>query len=372
MGSSDNMANIDLQFHGSDIEKVEQIYHIKKEEIINFSGNVNPLGLSPMVIAELKNHIDLISAYPDRAYTNLRQVIANYVSVHQDQILVGNGSTELISLFIKIIHPKKATIIGPTYSEYEREIRIDGGKSTYHALKDENDFNVNFESLKADLQEGTDLLVICNPNNPTSTSIEHPKLRKILDYCLAHHIYVLIDETYVEFTDNPEIVSACKYSEIYTNLFIIRGVSKFFAAPGLRLGYAITGNKELIHKIDNLKNPWTINSLAAYAGELMLQDTTYIEETKALIQAEKNKIVSQLRTWSSVKVYDPSANFILVKILDNNISAAQVFESLIQEKMMIRDASGFPFLNSQYFRFCINMPTQNDLLLQHLQKLLNG
>ncbi|MDA3846791.1 MAG: histidinol-phosphate transaminase [Vallitaleaceae bacterium] len=365
------MTNIDMQFHGSDIEKVEKFYHIKKEEIVNFSGNVNPLGLSALVISELKNHIELISAYPDRDYTSLRQVIAKYISVHPDQILVGNGSTELISLFIKIIHPEKATIIGPTYSEYEREIRIDGGRSISQALKEENDFKVDFESLKEDLAEDTDLLVICNPNNPTSTAIEHAELRQILDYCLAHHIFVLIDETYVEFTDNPDNVTGSMFCETYTNLFIIRGVSKFFAAPGLRLGYAVTGNKELIHQMNSLKNPWTINSLAAYAGELMLQDTDYINKTKALIKTEKNKFITILGSWTNVKVYAPSANFILVKIMDPTITAPMLFESLIKEKIMIRDASGFPFLNNKYFRFCINKPEENDLLIEHLKKLLN-
>jgi len=215
------------------------------------------------------------------------------------------------------------------------------------------------------------LLVICNPNNRTSTAIMHHELRQILDYCLAHHIYVLIDETYAEFTDNPDNVTACGFSEIYTNLFIIRGVSKFFAAPGLRLGYAITGNKELINKINNLKNPWTINSLAAYAGEVMLQDEAYANQTKALIASEKHKIIQTLKPWSNIKVFDPAANFILVKILDKTMNATKLFEALIKEKMMIRDASGFPFLNNQYFRFCINKPEDNDLLLAHLQKLLN-
>lgn len=107
-------------FHGSDLEKIEQIYGIKKEEITSFSANVNPLGISPLLRKTLADHIDAISTYPDREYTSLRRCLSAYTGASPDHIIVGNGSTELISLFIQITHPKKALILGPTYSEYER------------------------------------------------------------------------------------------------------------------------------------------------------------------------------------------------------------------------------------------------------------
>lgn len=364
------MANIDLQFHGSDIEKVEALYHIKKSEILNFSGNVNPLGLSKMVIEELKNHIDLIATYPDRDYAALRGVISLYTQVHPDQVLVGNGSTELISLFIKVINPTCAMIIGPTYSEYEREIRIGGGKCNYYALKESLDFKLDLDGLLQTMTSDTDLLVLCNPNNPTSTALKHQELRTILDYCLSHHIFVLIDETYVEFATDMDYITGTSFTEIYPNLFIIRGVSKFFASPGLRLGYGITGNKDIIRDINRLKNPWTINSLASYAGELMLQDQGYINASIKLIEVERKRILDILNRMPAIKVYEPSANFMLVKLLDPTKKSSELFEYLIQKKIMIRDASGFPFLDHRFFRFCINMPKDNDLLLLNLKEFL--
>ena len=123
-------------FHGSDLEKIEEIYHIKKEDIISFSANVNPLGISPLLREKLSSRIDAITTYPDREYTALRKSIASYADTDYENIIVGNGVTELISLFMQIRKPNKAIIIGPTYSEYEREISLNKGHSYYYPLKE--------------------------------------------------------------------------------------------------------------------------------------------------------------------------------------------------------------------------------------------
>jgi threonine-phosphate decarboxylase len=365
------MTNSNAQFHGSDLEHVENRYGIDKKEIINFSSNINPLGISEVVKETLSKNIDLIGAYPDRDYTSLRQVISQYIQVDSNHIVVGNGSTELISLFIKCISPQNATIIGPTYSEYEREIYIGGGISRYYPLLEKNDFKIDLDELREYLTLDTDLLVICNPNNPTSTAINNDIMQKILDICKEQNIFVMIDETYVEFADDPNHVSAVKFAEHYTNLFIIRGVSKFFAAPGLRLGYGICGNVETMRKINSLKNPWTINSLAAYAGELMLLDTAYINRTRTLIHDEREKIYNTLSSWDFIKVYAPTANFILAKIQGSHITSTELFETLLAKKMMIRDVSTFPFLGNNYFRFCFLDPEHNDMLLGELKHILS-
>lgn len=140
-------------FHGSDLEKIEEIYGIKKEEIVSFSANVNPLGISPMLRETLANHIDAITTYPDREYTSLRKCIATYADTDYENIIMGNGSTELISLFIQITHPRKALIIGPTYSEYEREISLGGGTCLYYPLKEEQDFALDDRDFMSHLNE---------------------------------------------------------------------------------------------------------------------------------------------------------------------------------------------------------------------------
>ena len=161
-------------FHGSDLEKIEEIYHIKKEDITSFSANVNPLGISPLLRDTLSTHIDAITNYPDRDYTKLRKSICDYTGAQFENIIVGNGSTELISLFIQTTNPKKALILGPTYSEYEREIALKGGQTLYYPLLEEDNFQINISDFCSHLNDSIDLLVLCNPNNPTSTAISIP------------------------------------------------------------------------------------------------------------------------------------------------------------------------------------------------------
>ena len=353
-------------FHGSDLEKIEKIYGIKKEEIISFSANVNPLGISPLLRRTLTEHIDAITAYPDREYTSLRQCIAGYCGSEAEHVIVGNGSTELISLFIQIEHPKKAMIIGPTYSEYEREISLGGGTTLYYPLREDNDFHLNVADFTAHLNENIDLLVLCNPNNPTSTAITRKDMRLILDVCKQHDIFVMVDETYVEFAENMDEITAVPLTNFYNNIIILRGTSKFFAAPGLRLGYAITGNPDLIKAINTRKNPWTINSLAVIAGELMFTYEEYIQQTKSLISSERARIYEIFKNHPDFKPYKPSGNFMLLKILRKDITSADLFDKAIRKNMMIRDCSTFPFLDNKYIRFCFMMPEMNDKLIDCL------
>ncbi|MDD6306556.1 MAG: histidinol-phosphate transaminase [Clostridiales bacterium] len=350
-------------FHGSDLEKIEEIYGIKKEEIVSFSANVNPLGVSPLLRATLSEKIDAITTYPDREYTSLRKCIASYCGTEYENVIVGNGSTELISLFIQIEHPKKALVIGPTYSEYEREISLGGGTTLYYPLRESDNFKLDVEDFVSHLNESIDLLILCNPNNPTSSSICRSEMRHILDACKQHDIYVMVDETYVEFADDMEEISAVSLTNYYNNIIILRGTSKFFAAPGLRLGYAITGNRDLIKSINTRKNPWTINSLAVVAGETMFRDTDYIEQTKKLISSERTRIFDLLKKHPDFKVYEPDGNFMLARILREDLTSQDLFDRAIREKMMIRDCSTFPFLDNKYIRFCIMNPEDNDRLL---------
>jgi threonine-phosphate decarboxylase len=365
------MTTENVHFHGSDLEKIEQKYHIPKDEIINYSGNVNPMGISPLLKTGLSSQIEIVTTYPDRDYTQLKQSIANYCHTNIEHVMVGNGSTELISLVIQHKKTKKALIIGPTYSEYEREITLGGGSCFYCALDKENGFSVNLDTLRKQLNEEIDLLVICNPNNPTSTAINTSNMRLILDHCKKQNIFVMIDETYVEFAENMEEITAIPLTEYYNNVFIIRGISKFFSAPGLRLGYGLCSNEELLMDMNTHKNPWTINTLASLAGEIMFNDTTYIQNTRALISKERSRIYSSLSKWTSIKVFKPLANFILIELLDKTINSTYVFEQLIQRKLMVRDCSSFPFLNDRFIRFCFLMPEQNDRLLCALNEILN-
>ena len=357
-------------FHGSDLEKIEEIYHIKKEDITSFSANVNPLGISPLLRDTLAKHVDAITSYPDREYTQLRKSICAYTGANFENIIEGNGSTELISLFIQTTHPKKALILGPTYSEYEREISLEGGHTLYYPLKEENHFQMDVEDFCSQLNDSLDLLVLCNPNNPTSTAVARKDMRKILDCALQYGISVMVDETYEEFTPEGSKISSIPLTNNYNNLIVLRGISKFFAAPGLRLGYAVTGNPDLLKYINTKKNPWTINSLAEIAGCIMFSDKDYINKTKALITGERQRMYDTLSSWKTVKVYPSCTNFLLVRILREDVTSDMVFDHCIRKGLMIRDCSTFPFLDSSYIRFCVMSPEKNDELLEAFREIL--
>ena len=360
------MPDITEQFHGSDLEKIEAVYHIKKEEITSFSANVNPLGISPLLRTKLAENIDCITSYPDRHYTDLKAAIAAYTGCRPEHILVGNGTTELISLFIDIVSPKKAVILGPTYSEYERSVSLCGGKTSYYPLQEADDFQLNINSFTASLSSDTDLLILCSPNNPTGTAIRRSDMRKILDVCKEKSIYVMVDETYIEFAEDASELTAIPLTEYYNNIFVLRSTSKFFACPGLRLGYAVTGNTDLFSDVDRKKNPWMIHSLAALAGQYMFRDEEYIEKTRSLISSERKRLFEAYSKSPRFRPYKPEGNFMLMKILDEKTDSHALFEKAIKEKMMIRDCSSFPFLSDRFIRICFMNPADNDRLFSCL------
>ena len=355
-------------FHGSDLEEIEKYYHIPKEEIVGFGANVNPLGISASVKEGLAANMDLITTYPDRNYTSLKGVISNYCGVNTNHIVIGNGCTELISMLIQHRHPKRALLLGPTYSEYERELTLCGGEIVMYNLSAEREFQLDMDDFFQHLDQSIDLLIICNPNNPTSSAITVSDMELIVKKCKEKNIFVMVDETYVEFSPSVEEITAMPLVANYDNIMILRGVSKFFAAPGLRLGYGVTSNVKFLNVILKHQNPWTLNSIGAYAGELMIQDEDYIKETRTLILEEHKKIQAALQEIPELHAFKPIANFVLVKILKEGITSFDVFDFLIRKKLMVRDCASFACLEGEYIRFCIMSPDDNKRLLDGLKE----
>ena len=356
-------------FHGSDIEKICDYYHLKKENIINFGANVNPLGLSLRVKKQLASHLDLFSSYPDREYRALRHTISNYCHIPADYILPGNGSSELISLLIEERSPKHTLILGPTYSEYSRELAFSNSTQEYYHLQESSNFVLDIDNLCQTLEKGYDFLILCNPNNPTSSAVTQKELRTILRFCEKKDIFVMIDETYVEFAPDISQITAVPLTMEFQNLMVLRGVSKFFAAPGMRLGYGISGNKAFLSKMREKQIPWSLNSLGAFAGELFLKDKSYIQNTRDLILSERKKLYQELKELPAFRVYPAYANFLLLKIIKPDLTSFQIFDTCIRQGLMIRDCSSFQCLDGEFIRFCIMLPKHNQKLLNVLKGL---
>lgn len=354
--------------HGGDLDIIEKELGIKKEEIIDFSGNINPFGISSKIKSILKENLHIIETYPDKDYFLLKNSISEYVKSSFENIIVGNGATELISLFLKIISPLKSLIISPSYSEYEKELKKLKSEISYFNLKEEENFILNTDSLIKNINN-QQIVILCNPNNPTGTAIDINNLEKIARHCQKNNIFFMIDETYAEFTNFKDNISAIGLAQKFDNIFIIRGTSKFFAIPGARLGYAICSNKDLLERINQEKDPWSVNSFANLIGINIFKDLEFIENTQNLIFNEREKFFKEIDKIHSLKFYKSKSNFILCKIL-NEKTSDYVFENLIKEKILIRNAQNFQFLNNKYFRFCILKPHQNELLLNKLINIL--
>ncbi|WMI81560.1 pyridoxal phosphate-dependent aminotransferase [Anaerotignum sp. MB30-C6] len=353
--------------HGGDLDAIERKYGIPKNEIKDFSGNINPLGFPKIAERALAENLSIISTYPDKKYTALRQAISNYSGAATEHIVVGNGSTELISTFIQTVHAQQSIIIGPAYSEYEREVSLCGGTFSYFPLKEEDNFCINLPALLDALTADIGMLVICNPNNPTGTAFTTVQLEEVLLHCKKIGASVMIDETYIEFSDNLNEICAIPLAEKFDNLFVVRGTSKFFAAPGIRLGYGVSSNQSFLHRLITNQDPWSVNSLAAFAGEKIFSDKEFHTTTQTLISKERKKAFAELSTWKNIKAFPSSANFILLRLLTDKTTAAELFEKLIQKKMLIRDASSFTFLDESYLRFCILSPEDNAALLKEMK-----
>lgn len=364
---------IKTEFHGSDIEKIAAAYGIDSDEIISFAANVNPLGISDRLRTELGARIDCIQRYPDREYTELRRAIGSYCGTDMKNVIVGNGSSELISGLIKLKKGMKAVITAPAYSEYERNVRLTGGTVSYFRLREEDGFILNTDGLIKALSDEYDLLIMCNPVNPTSTAVKAAEMRRILDRCRDCHIIAVVDETYIEFSDEVGDITAVPLAEEYDNLFIIRSVSKFFAAPGLRLGYAVTGNSRIIELLGEKRDPWEVSSLAERAGRIMFSDKEYIQKTKLYMSAERRRVCGRLAQMSSMglRYYEPQANFVLCHIEDDRTDADRLFEMCIRKGMMIRNCASFKFLDNKYFRFCFMKKKDDDRLLDTVTEALS-
>lgn len=354
--------------HGGDLDSIQRNYGIPKAEIIDFSGNINPLGFPKRAEKALRENLHLISTYPDKKYQALKQAIGQYTGADPAHIVVGNGSTELISTYIQTAHAKKVLILGPSYSEYEREVGLSGGSFAYFPLKEEENFQLNLPALLDAMTPDVGLFIACNPNNPTGTAIRTEQLRTLLLHCKKTGASVMIDETYIEFSDMQDAICAIPLVLEFDNLFVIRGTSKFFAAPGIRLGYGISSNSAFLDHLKAHQNPWSVNSLADFIGKDIFSDTAFHQKTQALISAERKKAFAELSSWKNIKAYPSETNFILLHLQTEKITAHELFEKCIAKKMLIRDASSFTFLDESYLRFCILLPEQNEALLRELKK----
>lgn len=349
--------------HGADINSAAELYGLEADKIIDFSSNINPFiveSMDKIVAAGVEN----LQKYPDIKYRRLRKNIADYLRVDDSQVIPGNGATEIIYLLMRNLSGRLA-IINPTFSEYRKGAEIAGLSVVDFVMDWKKDFKLDLDEIYRRKDE-FDSIFICNPNNPDGSVRE---IKKLLEFAEKEGKLLIVDETFIEFADSEKDRSLVNMVEKSKNLFIIRAVTKFFGIPGIRLGYGISANRELLQKMYDEKEPWTINSFADSASDFIFKEDEYIRKSKEYFSKERVCMINEINKIDGIKAFNSDANFILVRFENRNV--LDVKENLLKRAgLLIRDASNFIGLDSSFARVAIKNHEQNTVLVDALRSVL--
>lgn len=343
---------------------------LEQYETVHYEANLNPMGIPGSIKRALLSNIDNVHRYPTEYYANLRKAIAEYTGTAEDSIVFGNGSSDLIRLFAALVMPKKAIIPVPSSLEYGNVLSIYGCETEYYELKEADDFKPDISDFVSKLDSSYDMIILGNPNNPTSQIIERDDMETLAEVCKKLGIFLLIDEMYIEFTENYKELSSVPLTTDYDNIAVLRSVSKFFCVPGLRFAYAIMNNPDNMSIISITSTPNSISMLSAAACADVFKDDCYIEQSRSMIYTERNLIYSAMATNKNVKLYKPYGNYMLVKLLKKGVTSKKIAEHCKLKGIIIRTCEDFKGLDETYIRFCFMKPEQNDLLVNSILELL--
>ena len=356
--------------HGGKVNEAAERHRIDQRKILDFSASVNPLGPPQKILAAIKSNFWRIPFYPDSTSKTLKTAIAKHLGLNTDNIVVGNGSTELIWLFAWVFIKKgdEALIPAPTFGEYEIAVRRAGGRPKFVRL-DKIDFRVKADDFIDQIRARTKVIFLCNPNNSTGKIIAKEELLNIVKAAEQKNVLVFIDEDFMDFVEEGKRTSFTDSTSIHKNLFILRSFTKFFALAGIRVGYGI-GCNQMNGLLHQGKAPWNVNCLAQVAAVDALANEKYINETQRLITRERAHMLKGLALINSFKVVSTDANFVLVKIKSTSLTAAQLKEKLLKYGILIRDCSSFRGLDKYFFRIAIRTRKENAKLLKVMKSVL--
>ena len=353
--------------HGGDVWGFSRKFNIPPEKVLDFSGPINFMGPSPKALEAVKQNACLIRFYPDPNPFELREEIAGYVGhgVGVENVILGNGSIELIYMVAEAFKCGfKAVIPIPSFSEYEKAVLRVGGEVTFVQLP--NNFALDLEKIKAAVTDETKIIYICNPHSPSGTIYSRKDILDLAQFCQKKDVIVSVDENYIEFSDKGEETTVVGDVKKYSNLFVIRSVTKFYGMPGIRFGYAIA-SEDFIDTLQTVRQPWSINGLAGAATLAAFKDTEFIKTSKQTIQQEKAKFSKSLNEIPGLQVYPSETNFLLVKITTPKITSTALREELGKEGLLIRDCCTFMGLDTSHFRVTVRSNEENRRLVAALK-----
>jgi len=328
--------------------------------LLDFSSNVNPLGF-PSKVRDALNNISQVSIYPDPNSSELRVHLEKYTGVLQNQIIVGNGATEIIYNYCAaFLRNQKVLIPIPTFSEYESAAKLNGARLYFFKTMDLNQNLSEFQNVI----EKKNCIFLCNPNNPTGILIKKSNMLKILESARDKSVMVFLDECFIELVpdSNESVVS---YLKEFDNLFILRSLTKSFGLAGLRIGYGL-GNKKIIEILQKIKIPWNVSGIAQQSSIKALSDKSHLPKTLNIIKKESKFLINSISKIKGFTCYNSATNFILIK---SNIKSNQIQNRLLKQNILIRDCSTFHGLNDNFIRIAVRTRKENLKLIEALRKL---
>lgn len=329
---------------------------------LDFSVNVNPLGMPKRVksaVIEAAEHLDV---YPDSYCEELRKKLSEKMAADTDWILCGNGAAELIYQLVMALQPKRALLPVPSFADYESALAaVECVPSLYPLLREEG-FLLNDRILSA-IGENTDIVMLCNPNNPTGRLVDRSLLERILERCRKTGTWLFVDECFGELTDEetPSLTNVLRDGD---KVFLLRAFTKTYAMAGLRLGYAICPNRELVNRICLQSQPWNVSSVAQAAGVAALDCEGWAESTRRLIRREKEYLVRELKN-IGIAVLPSDVNFLLLS------GVPGLYDKLLEKGILIRNCDNYHELAAGDCRIAVRTHEENEALIEAIREAIN-
>lgn len=333
------------------------------QNCMDFSANCNPLGTPESVKQAVVQSLERVSDYPQPGCEKLRTALASYEQVDTQDLICGNGAAELIFSLCRALQPGQALVPAPTFAEYEQALESVGCMTRHFALEEKENFQLSQDFLGA-LQPDLDMVFLCNPNNPTGILTERDFLVQVLERCQEFSIFLVVDECFLDFVKEPGSYTLKEWLSDYPNLFLLKAFTKRYAMAGIRLGYGICKNRELLERMELMTQPWNVSSLAQAAGLAALEEQAYVEAGREMVFQEKEYLSSQMEALG-LHVYPSQANYLFFR------GPGQLFEACLEQGILIRDCSNYPGLQKGYFRIAVKTHEENQRLVVALQKILS-
>lgn len=332
---------------------------------LDFSANINPLGTPDSVRQAAAASLARIHQYPDPCCRRLVAAIAAREAVLSRYVLCGNGAAELIYAFCAAVRPKNVLIPAPAFSEYAAALESVGYTAARYPLKRQDGFALT-EAVLPVLRGGRwDAVFLCNPNNPTGRLIPPALLEEICRICQNRGIRLFVDECFLDLSDDGGSHSLKGFLQRYPQLFLLKAFTKNYGMAGLRLGYCLCGDRELLERMSKTTQVWNVSTPAQEAGLAALRETAFLAEARAVIRAERAFLARELENlgfW----VCPSEANYLLFR------SAQPLEEALLAQSILIRSCANYPGLGEGWYRVAVKRRAENQLLISALRQTVGG